>query len=47
MKASFLTNDHDMFRKALRKMLEKEVYPFFKLWEDKRHIPKEFWLKAW
>ncbi len=45
MKASFLTDDHDMFRKALHKMLEKEAYPSFKLWEDKRHIPKEFWIK--
>ena len=34
-----------MFRKALRKMLEKEAYPYFKEWEKARDIPREFWKK--
>ena len=34
-----------MFRKALRKMLDKEAYPHFEQWEKDRDIPREFWLK--
>jgi acyl-CoA dehydrogenase len=34
-----------MFRKALRKMLEKEAYPYFDEWELQRDIPREFWRK--
>ena len=39
------TEEHGMFRKSLRKMLEKEAYPFFNAWEEKREIPRDFWLK--
>ncbi|MER2108498.1 MAG: acyl-CoA dehydrogenase family protein [Solibacillus sp.] len=39
------TEEHVMFRKSLRKMLEKEAYPFFDVWEEERDIPREFWLK--
>lgn len=45
MKASFITDEHELFRKSLRKMLDKEAYPFFDEWEAKREIPKDFWLK--
>lgn len=45
MKAPFLTNEHELFRSSLRKMLEKEAYPFYKEWEQNREIPREFWLK--
>ncbi|MHA6258400.1 acyl-CoA dehydrogenase family protein [Sporosarcina sp. CAU 1771] len=45
MKASFLTNEHDMFREALRKMLDIEAYPHYKKWEEERGIPREMWLK--
>lgn len=41
----FYTEEHDMFRKALRKMLDKEAYPYFEQWEKERDIPREFWLK--
>ena len=34
-----------MFRKALRKMLEKEAYPFYARWEEERDIPRSFWEK--
>ncbi|MFF5994083.1 acyl-CoA dehydrogenase family protein [Lysinibacillus sp. KU-BSD001] len=33
------------FRKALRKMLEKEAFPYFKEWEEQRDIPRAFWEK--
>ncbi len=39
------TEEHYMFRKALRKMLEKEAYPYFEQWEKDRDIPHNFWLK--
>lgn len=39
------TEEHEMFRKALRKMLDKEAYPYFEQWEKNRDIPREFWLK--
>lgn len=45
MKASFLTEEHDMFREALRRMLDKEAYPYYEKWEAEREIPREFWLK--
>lgn len=45
MRASFLTQEHDLFRKSLRKMLDKEAYPFYEEWERKKEIPKQFWLK--
>lgn len=41
----FYTEEHEMFRKALRKMLDKEAYPYFEQWEKDRDIPREFWLK--
>lgn len=39
------TEEHAMFRKSLRKMLDKEAYPYFEQWEKDRDIPREFWLK--
>lgn len=39
------TEEHEMFRKALRKMLDKEAYPYFEQWEKDRNIPRDFWLK--
>lgn len=42
---SVFTEEHEMFRKALRKMLEKEAYPFYARWEEERDIPRSFWEK--
>lgn len=42
---SIYTEEHEMFRKALRKMLDKEAYPYFEQWEKDRDIPRDFWLK--
>ena len=39
------TEEHEMFRKSLRKMLDKEAYPYFEEWEKKRDIPRLFWQK--
>lgn len=45
MKHPYLTEDHDIFRKALRKFLDKEAYPYFDEWEEQRLIPRSFWEK--
>ncbi|MFE1242540.1 acyl-CoA dehydrogenase family protein [Fictibacillus sp. NPDC058756] len=45
MKRSFLNDDHEMFRKSLRKFLEKEAYPYYDQWEKDRIIPRSFWTK--
>lgn len=45
MKHPYLSEDHDIFRKALRKFLEKEAYPYFEEWEEQRMIPRSFWEK--
>lgn len=39
------TEEHEMFRTALRKMLDKEAYPYFEEWEQQRDIPRSFWQK--
>lgn len=45
MKAAFITEEHELFRDSLRKMLEKEAYPSYDQWERDQKIPREFWLK--
>ncbi|MDQ0272301.1 acyl-CoA dehydrogenase family protein [Cytobacillus purgationiresistens] len=45
MTAAYLTDDHEIFRKSVRKFLEKEAYPFYNQWEKDRIIPREFWRK--
>lgn len=45
MKHPFLTDDHEIFRKSLRKFLEKEAAPFYEKWEEDRLIPRSFWKK--
>ena len=41
----YLTEEHEMFRRSLRRFLEKEAKPFFEQWEQERLIPKAFWRK--
>lgn len=45
MKHPYLTEDHEIFRKALRKFLEKEAYPYYEQWEEERMIPRSIWIK--
>ncbi|MDT9025852.1 MULTISPECIES: acyl-CoA dehydrogenase family protein [Rossellomorea] len=45
MEHLYLTDDHDMFRRSLRKFLEKEAYPYYDQWEEERMIPRSFWTK--
>ncbi|WP_173917228.1 acyl-CoA dehydrogenase family protein [Halobacillus sp. Marseille-Q1614] len=43
MDRPFLTEIHEIFRKSLRKYLEKEVIPNFEKWEENRQLPHSFW----
>ncbi|WP_026690803.1 acyl-CoA dehydrogenase family protein [Alteribacter aurantiacus] len=45
MNHPYLTDDHHMFRQALRKFLDKEAYPHYDQWEEERMMPREFWTK--
>lgn len=44
-KYRFETDDHVMFRKSLRKYLEREAVSQYEKWEEDRMIPKSFWKK--
>ncbi|WP_243387857.1 acyl-CoA dehydrogenase family protein [Bacillus kexueae] len=39
------THEHEIFRKSLKKFLEKEARPNYELWEREGRIPREFWKK--
>ncbi|WP_034763538.1 acyl-CoA dehydrogenase family protein [Rossellomorea vietnamensis] len=45
MKHPYLTEEHSIFRLALRKFLQKEAYPFYEEWENNRMVPRSFWEK--
>lgn len=45
MKHPFLIEEHEIFRKSLRKFLDKEAHPFYEQWEAERMIPRSFWRK--
>ena len=43
--ATYLQEEHHIFREAFRKFLQKEAYPFYDEWEKQGIIPREFWRK--
>ncbi len=45
MKASYITEEHEILRKSLKQFLEKEAYPYYEEWEKKGEIPRSFWKK--
>lgn len=45
MAASYIQEEHEIFRQSLRKFLEKEAYPNYDKWEEDRIIPRDFWYK--
>ncbi|MGE5702252.1 MAG: acyl-CoA dehydrogenase family protein [Clostridia bacterium] len=45
MAGIYLQEDHNIFREALRKFLEKEAVPYYDQWEQDRIIPRAFWRK--
>lgn len=45
MSELLFTHEHEIFRKSLKKFLEKEARPNYELWEREGRIPREFWKK--
>ncbi|SDP71071.1 acyl-CoA dehydrogenase family protein [Halobacillus aidingensis] len=45
MKASYITEEHEILRQSLRKFLEKEAYPYYDEWEKAGEVPRAFWRK--
>lgn len=46
MKRSLFHQEHDMFRHAFRRFVEKEVAPYHEQWEKEGMVAREAWLKA-
>ncbi|TWI56117.1 acyl-CoA dehydrogenase [Halalkalibacter nanhaiisediminis] len=45
MANGYIHEEHVIFRKTLRKFLEKEAYSYFGQWEKERQVPRKFWTK--
>lgn len=45
MEHPYLKDEHEIFRRSIKKFLEKECYPFYEEWENNRIIPRSFWRK--
>jgi acyl-CoA dehydrogenase len=41
----YLTEEHHIFRRSLRRFLEREAIPYFDTWEEEHLIPRAFWRK--
>jgi alkylation response protein AidB-like acyl-CoA dehydrogenase len=46
MKRTIFDSDHDMFRAAVRRFVEKEIAPHHETWEHEGVVPRELWRKA-
>jgi alkylation response protein AidB-like acyl-CoA dehydrogenase len=46
MDRNIFEKEHQMFRDAVRKFVEKEIAPHHAQWEKDRIVPRELWLKA-
>lgn len=46
MKRTIFNEEHDLFRAAVQKFIEKEVAPFHEQWEKDGIVPRELWRKA-
>lgn len=45
MRYSFETEEHAVFRKTIRKYLQKHAQPFMDTWEREKRVPLAFWQK--
>ncbi|KOS69163.1 acyl-CoA dehydrogenase [Lysinibacillus contaminans] len=43
MRYSFETEEHDVFRKTVRKFLQKHAEPYIDTWEKEKRVPLAFW----
>lgn len=42
---AYLTEEHAIFRRSVRRFLEKEAVPYYDQWEADRMVPRSFWEK--
>jgi len=45
MRRGLFKEEHDIFRDAFKKFIDKEITPFMEQWEENEIIPKEIWKK--
>jgi len=43
--SSYIQEEHEIFREAVRKFLDQEARPHYLEWEKEGMIPREFWRK--
>ncbi len=43
---SLFREEHEIFRRSVRKFVEREIVPFHAQWEHDGVVPRELWLKA-
>lgn len=46
MKRNLFNEEHEMFRHAVRRFVDKEIAPFHAQWEEEGMVSREAWLKA-
>jgi len=46
IKRTLFNAEHDAFRDAVRKFIEKEIAPYHAKWEEDGIVPRDLWLKA-
>lgn len=46
MKRTIFDSDHEMFRAAVHRFVEKEITPYHEAWEKEGIVPRELWRKA-
>ena len=46
MKRRLFNEDHNIFRDAFRKFMEKEVIPFHEQWEKDGMVCRDLWTKS-
>ena len=46
LKRQDIDSDHTMFRDSVRRFIEKEVTPYFAVWEEKGIVDRSFWQKS-
>jgi acyl-CoA dehydrogenase len=46
MTKPYLTEEHEIFRRSVRKFLEQHAAPYFEEWEQAKQVPRSFWKKA-
>ncbi|WP_409298464.1 acyl-CoA dehydrogenase family protein [Peribacillus sp. SCS-26] len=42
---SYIKEEHQIFRRSLARFLDKEARPQYRIWEENRLIPRDFWKK--